>query len=51
MEGFGNANIAGDRIVCRECLIDGPKKATIDNSFWALRADFIKNSYGEESEK
>jgi len=50
-EGLRNANIAGQLIICRECLIDGPCRTAIDNGFWELRANFIKNSYGEEKEK
>jgi hypothetical protein len=45
---FKNANIEGETIICRECLIEGDVKGDELDDFWAARADFIKSSYGED---
>ena len=45
------ANIGGELIVCRECLIAGDVKAENLNDFWKIRADYIKTAYGETEEK
>jgi hypothetical protein len=50
-ENFNRANIDGEVIVCRECLIEGDVKAENLNDFWTLRADYIKTVYGEIEEK
>ena len=37
--------INGDQIIFRECLVDGPVKATDLTAFFELRAEFIENHY------
>jgi hypothetical protein len=39
--------IDGERIVFRECLIDGPVQANEGREFWQLREEFILQSYPE----
>ena len=34
-------DISGERIICRECLCDGPVDAQFPNDFYQQRADFI----------
>lgn len=48
---FAQSNIPGHRIICRECLIDGPAQAADLDNFWAIRANFIAQGYGEAREK
>ena len=45
---FKKANIDGDIIVCRECLIVGPIDAETPFEFWDERARFILTEYGED---
>lgn len=40
-----------DFIVFREALIDGPIEAESSNQFWALRSNFIMESYGASSKE
>ena len=48
---FAQSNIPGHRIICRECLIDGPAQAADLDNFWSIRANFIAQGYGEAREK
>lgn len=41
-------SINGQRIVCRECLMDGPSTPTINDAFWALREKFISENYPDQ---
>lgn len=43
-----NFDLEGEKIVCRECLIDGNVKAKNLNELWKVRAEFIKNNYGAD---
>jgi hypothetical protein len=40
-----NFNLAGEVVICRECLIEGNLTADKKSDFWQVRADFINNSY------
>lgn len=40
-----NFNLEGEKIVCRECLIDGDLKAKNINELWKVRAEYIKKTY------
>jgi hypothetical protein len=48
---FKDANIEGEIIVCRECLVEGDVRAANLEDFWRVRAGFIKTTYGETEEK
>lgn len=48
---FYKADIKGEVVVCRECLIEGDVKAENISDFWRIRANFIKSGYGETEEK
>jgi hypothetical protein len=48
---FNNSGIEGERVVCRECLVEGDVRAVNLEDFWKVRAGFIKNAYGEGEEK
>jgi len=50
-ENFNKADVDGEVVVCRECLIEGDVKAGSLNDFWEIRADFIASVYGENKEK
>lgn len=50
-DNFKDANIEGEIVVCRECLVEGAVKAENIDEFWKVRAGFIKSAYGEEQEK
>lgn len=41
------AGITENIIVCRECMIEGPIKPSIDGEFWGKRAVFIGETYNE----
>ena len=43
------AEIPGERIVFRECLVDGPVKPKPGQELWRLRAEFIHSSYPDAS--
>lgn len=45
---FKKTNIAGEVIVCRECLIVGPVDAETPFEFWDERARFVLTEYGED---
>lgn len=45
-EDFKKTNIAGEIIVCRECLIEGDLQAVNLEDFWNGRARFIETAYG-----
>ena len=40
-------SIPGNRIIFRECLIDGPVFADSLTGFWSMREDFLKENYPE----
>jgi len=44
---FEASKIEGEKIVCRECLIDGAVNAPSLGEFWKQRADFIESTYSE----
>lgn len=44
----GNFNLEGEKVICRECLIDGNIKAKNLNELWKVRAEFVKNNYGAD---
>ena len=46
---FRHARIAGEVIVCRECLVEGPVNALTDDRFWEARAQYL--SRGSQHEK
>ena len=45
VEIFRNANIEGEIIVCRECLIEGDTSGANLDDFWNSRAAFINQTY------
>ncbi len=45
---FNKADIDGEVIVCRECLVAGPVDAGTRYEFWDQRARFILTEYGED---
>jgi hypothetical protein len=45
---FKNTNIAGEVVVCRECLIEGDVKSENLEDFWRARAAFIEETYGAD---
>lgn len=45
---FKKADIEGELVVCRECLIEGDVKGANLDDFWRLRAAFIEETYGAE---
>lgn len=49
-EQLQQANIAGEMIVCRECLIDGALTGNTLSQFWETRAKHIANSYHTTTE-
>lgn len=42
--------LAGEVIVCREVLMDGPVQATSLSNFWKVRASYISGAYQENEE-
>jgi hypothetical protein len=50
LRAFKKTNIEGEIIVCRECFVDGDLKAENPEDFWNVRANFIKKTYGENTE-
>lgn len=38
-------SIPGERIIFRECLVDGPVNATPTQKLWQVRAEFIQKNY------
>lgn len=47
VEAFREANIPGEIIVCRECLIEGPVAADNLYEFWKQRREFLETVYPE----
>ncbi|CAF3412348.1 unnamed protein product [Rotaria sp. Silwood2] len=45
----GSFKLEGEKIICRECLIDGNVQAESLEGFWQIRSDFIKQSVGDKS--
>ena len=43
-----NFNLDGEKIIYRECLIDGDLRAQNLNELWRVRAEHIKKSYGAD---
>jgi hypothetical protein len=50
-DNFKDSGIAGETVVCRECLVEGDVRAANPEDFWKVRAGFIKSAYGEDEEK
>lgn len=48
---FAETNIPGQRIVCREALIEGPVQAADLYEFWANRAAFLSGGNPAEAER
>jgi hypothetical protein len=48
VEEFKKTKIAGETIVCRECLVVGPVEPGPADEFWDRRAKFILTEYGED---
>lgn len=48
---LAQSNISGERIICRECLLDGPTQANSLDTFWGIRASFIAQAYGEPRDR
>lgn len=44
-DGF---DLEGEKVVCRECLIEGDLRAKNLKELWKVRAEFIKNTYGAD---
>ncbi|WP_111670297.1 DUF1835 domain-containing protein [Algoriphagus litoralis] len=42
--------IPGDRIIFRECLVDGPVNPTPTQELWEVRAEFIQKNYPDATE-
>lgn len=42
-------NLEGEKVICRECLIDGDLRAKNLKELWKVRAEFIKNNYGADN--
>ncbi len=40
--------ISGEKIIFRECLIDGPVSANTEEEFWKIRKAFLDLHYGEK---
>jgi hypothetical protein len=47
VEEFSKTAIAGDVVVCREALVDGPVAARNLEEFWKIREGFLGESYPE----
>ncbi len=43
-------SIQGERIIFRECLVDGPVNPTPTQELWQVREEFIRKNYPEASE-
>ncbi|NJB84361.1 hypothetical protein GGR26_000106 [Lewinella marina] len=41
------ASVPGERLVVRECLVQGPVRAPDLEAFFRMRADFLKGQYGD----
>lgn len=46
-ERFRESGIEGRVVICRECLIEGATEAPNLEDFWKVRAEFIREAYGE----
>jgi len=46
-EKFPKEAVEGERIVLRECLVEGPVDGDTPAAFWQTRAQFIAGTYGE----
>ena len=49
-DSFKNARIAGEVIVCRECLVEGPVDSPSDEHFWEARAQFLSQGSAQQKE-
>ncbi len=45
----GNFKLIGEKIICRECIIEGETSANSLDEFWKIRAEFIEKTYGENN--
>lgn len=43
-----NFNLEGEKIICRECLIEGDLQAKNLNELWKVRAEVVKKTYGAD---
>jgi len=43
-----NFNLEGEKVICRECLIEGDLRAKNLNELWKVRAEFVKKNYGAD---
>lgn len=43
-------NLKGEKVVIRECMMDGPLSTDFNDDFWQNRADYIKNTFSAEDE-
>ena len=49
LETFREAGIAGEIIVCREALADGPVKASSIAEFWRLRDEYLSDAHSDST--
>jgi hypothetical protein len=49
-ESLAHRGVAGEVIVCRECLIEGPLGGDTPEEFWGARAAFIRAAFGDSAE-
>jgi hypothetical protein len=47
LAGIFPKTIPGERIIFRECLLDGPIRPTSGQELWQVRAEFIRKNYPE----
>lgn len=50
-ERLPGADLPGERIICRECLIEGPLDGDCPTTFWQTRARYLRDTCGEEPER
>lgn len=43
-----NFDLEGEKVICRECLIEGDLRAKNLNELWKVRANFVKKNYGAD---
>jgi hypothetical protein len=48
---FNETGIEGSVVVCRECLIEGPVRASDPDEFWRARAEFLNVDFADYSTK
>ncbi|MCS5488854.1 DUF1835 domain-containing protein [Algoriphagus limi] len=42
--------ITGEKIIFRECLLDGPVNGKSEEEFWQLRKEFIQSDFGQNTD-